>query len=239
VEYVALDDVHKSFHRRFGAATLTAHQERAEVTSVDHALRGVGFVVSEGEAVGVLGTRRSGRSTLISLIAGMYKPDLGRVVVRGRVVSLTAVSAGFVPRVSLRAGIEMNARLLGTPEDVLEKTTPVALDFAGLTTRDLSYPIQEIEGVQKRRLGYALAVLSAPDVLLADNDVVLGSAEVREACYAMLEQLRDGPHALVLATNKREALSRLCSRVVVLDAGEIVYEGPVRGGLRKLRELRS
>jgi ABC-2 type transport system ATP-binding protein len=238
MEYVRLEEVHKSFWRRYGAPTLRAQQERADLNQVDHALRSVSMTVDAGEAVAVLGRPRSGRSTLLSVIAGVYRPDAGRVYVRGRATGLTAMGAGFSLMVPVRANIELSAALLGMRKQQVQECLDEILDFAGLARAALDYPFREISGAQRRRVGYALVMASRPEVFLADGIVVMGKGDQLERCYRDLEAMRDAGHALLLASNSKAVTRRLCSRGVVLDHGEVVFDGPPRKALRELRALR-
>lgn len=240
MEYVRLDDVYKAFNRRYGAPTLRLHQgAKRRVSDVDPALRGVTLRVDDGEAVAVLGTRRSGRSTLVSVIAGLYRPDAGTVRVHGRVSGLTSMGAGFSAQLPLRNCVDLNASIIGMSKEQLDASMDDILAFSGLREGDMRHPMREIAGTQRRQLGYALAVYSKPDVFLADGLVVLSRADLTERCFGMLENLRDDGTSMVLATNKKSVVTRLATRAVVLSAGEVAFDGPVRPALRALRTLRG
>ena len=237
MEYVALTGVYKAFARRYGAPTLRSHHEKGDRQIVDEALIDVSLSVSSGEAVGVMGLARSGRSTLLDVIAGKYRPDQGEVWVRGRATGLVAAGAGFSANVAVRSNLELNAAFLGTPPEVLAARIPDILAFAGLKERWLEYPLREIEGPQRRRLAYAAAVASAPEVFLADRFVVVGGG-LKDRCLDDLAALRDAGHALILATNNKGVLKRLCSRAVVLDDGRLAHDGTVREAFAELRRQR-
>ena len=239
MEYVRLDDVHKSFNRKYGAPTLRLHQGRGRVRDVDTALAGVTLGVEQGECVAVLGTRKSGRSTLLSVISGLYRPDTGTAQVHGRATGLTAMGAGFSARLPLRNCVELNAAIIGMSKERLDASLDDILAFSGLREGDLRHPMREIAGSQRRQLGYALAVYSKPEVFLADGLVVLNRGDLVERCFGLLESLRDEGTAMVLATNKKPVVTRLADRAVVLSHGEVAFDGAVRPALRTLRSLRG
>jgi ABC-2 type transport system ATP-binding protein len=238
MDYVVLDNVHKAYPRRYGAPTLRTHHERADRDRLDRALRGVSLRVASGDGVAIMSTRRSGRSTLLAVVAGLYRPDAGSVRVHGRVTGFTAMGAGFTSSVPVARNLRVGAALLGMLPSDLEERRPAILAHAGLTDDDLGYPIRELDAAQRRRLAYSLVLYSRPDVLLADGLVLFGDKKFREASLGQMTQLREEGHALVLATHHPTVLRTLCSRAVVLHKGEVVYEGTFRQARRTLASLR-
>lgn len=238
MEHVRLDDVHKRYYRRYGAPSLRLQQRRSRTNGVDEAINGCSLTVERGEAVAVLGLRRSGRSTLISLIAGLYRPDQGTVRVRGHPTGLIAMGAGFSATVPVRNCVSLNAALLGMSKGQLDASMDEVLEFAGMRSQELGYPLRELPGSKRRLLAYALAVRSRPDVFLADGKVVLGNDETSERCFTALEALRDEGQAQVLATNNKSVVRRLADRAVVLDGGQIIFDGSVGPALKALKRLR-
>jgi ABC-2 type transport system ATP-binding protein len=238
MDYVVVDNVHKTYARRYGAPTLRAHHERTERDRLDLALRGVSLRVASGDGVAIMSTRRSGRSTLLALIAGLYRPDSGSVRVHGRVTGFTAMGAGFVSSVPVARNLRVGATLLGMSPSELDERRDAILAHAGLSDDDLGYPIRDISASQRRRLAYSLVLFSRPDVLLADGLVLFGEKAFRQASATEMSQLRENGHALVLATHHPIVMRTLCSRAVVLHKGEVVYEGNFRQARRTLAGLR-
>jgi ABC-2 type transport system ATP-binding protein len=238
MDYVRLEGVTKAYDRKYGAPTLREHVDGADASQVDLAVKDVTLSVGSGECVGVLGRRRSGRSTLLGLVAGLYRPDTGTVKVRGRATGLVSMGAGFSVTVPLRENIQLNAALLGLTPDRLAACLDEVLEFASLDRTALAYPFREISGQQRRQVGYWLAVASSPDVFVADGVVVLGKGERLERCYEALVAMREDGHAMLLGTNNKTALRRLCTRGIVLDGGEVVCDGSLKEAFRALRHLR-
>lgn len=238
MDYVVLEGVHKSFKRRYGAPTIHEQVRRRPSRGVDLALRDVTFTVQSGEAVAVLGRRRSGRSTLISVVSGLYKPDRGSVLVRGRVSGTTAMAAGFFVSTSMAENLRLNALLVGmTSREYAEKRSEI-LDFAGATDMNLALPMREVRPRLRSRLAYSVVLHADPDVFVADGAVTVGDQDFREASLRRLAELRDRGSALVLATNDKPAVVDLCTRALVLEAGEVVFDGAPRQAIKKLRALR-
>ena len=239
MDYVRCEGVHKSFLRKYGAPTLRAHVSKTQRDKVDRALIDVSFTVGSGEAIGVIGRRRSGKSTLISVLNGLYRPDLGTVHVRGRPTGPIAMGVGFAADLSAADNLTLNAQLLGMSRDQIESRRDAIVSFSGLNPVELTYPMRELGAKARQRLGYSVALYAEPEVLLADERVLIGDKEFREASMARLEALRDSGHALVLATNSKQVIRRLCSRALVLDHGRLAFDGELRKAFRVLRELRA
>lgn len=232
---VRVAGVSKAFPRRFGAATLRL-QHAGPSTGQDVALADVTFDVGAGECVALLGTRRSGRTTMLRTIQGVFSPDAGHVLVRGRIGGLVAMGVGFSPALRVRDCLTLNGALLGASPEELGPVVPDVLAFAGEGPKVLGFRLRDLPGPRRRRLAYGLALHLPADVMLADGVVTFGDDAMQEAGATMLERHREAGAALVLATNRAPLVRRLCTRAVVLDAGRVVHDGPVGPGLRRLRK---
>ncbi len=236
MDVVTLTGVVKRFDRRYGASTAQQHHGGGREATVDVALAGVDLAVEAGEAVAVLGSRRSGRSTLLSVMRGVFRADEGTVRVRGRVGGLVGMSAGFSPTASLAHNITLNGMLLGMTRERVTELTSEFLDEAGVTEAMLSFPLRDLPAPRRQRLAYSLAMHSDPDIFQADKTVVTGDKAFRESGLAGIEAHRDAGRAVLLATNDGGIVRRVCTRGIVLRAGRIVYDGRPRKALQFHRE---
>lgn len=239
MDYIVLTDVHKSFVRKHGAPTLREHMSRKQPERVDRALRGVTLRVARGEAVAVLGRARSGRSTLISLIRGLHRPDSGSVQVRGTATGTPSMGAGFSPGAPVTENLALNAMLLGMTKQDLDERLDSVLEFAGMPRSHLRYLTRELEPKRRNRLVYSMVLHAEPDVFVADGAVTLGDDAFRTKSLNRLIHLRDQGQAMVLVTQHRPTLRRLCSRGVVLDGGLVIFDGELREAFSVLRALRE
>jgi lipopolysaccharide transport system ATP-binding protein len=239
MDYVSCEGVHKSFVRKYGAPTLRAHVGKTQRDKVDRALVNVSFTVESGESIGVIGRRQSGKSTLISVLNGLYRPDSGTVHVHGRPTGPIALGVGFASDLTAADNLTLNAQLLGMSRDDIETRRDAIIAFSGLKPAELRYPLRELEPKARQRLSYSIVLHAEPDVFLADDRVLVGDKEFRTASLTRLEALRDAGSAMVLATNRRPLLRQLCSRAIVLEKGEIVFDGPLKPAFRTLQELRA
>ncbi len=187
MDYVRCEGVHKSFLRKYGAPTLRAHVSKTQRDKVDRALIDISFTVGSGEAIGVIGRRRSGKSTLISVLNGLYRPDQGTVHVRGRPTGPIAMSVGFASDMPAADNITLNAQLLGMSHDEIESRRDAIIAFSGLKPAELATRCASWSPRRRQRLGYSVVLHAEPDVFLADGRVLVGDKEFRDASMARLE----------------------------------------------------
>ena len=190
------------------------------------ALRGVSMRVKEGEGFALVGRPGSGRSTVLSLMAGLLRPDAGTVAVRGWAGGLPGAGAGFLRWLSVQENIVRNLMLLGETHTRAREMVEDVASWLGLEER-LETQLRTLPRPVIRQLGYATALHANPTVFLADDDVATLPKPIRERGLQRLEEYRCEGHALVVATNRREVLQRLCTRGVLLDRGVVVAEGEV------------
>jgi ABC-type polysaccharide/polyol phosphate transport system ATPase subunit len=199
------------------------------------ALRGVSFQVSDGEVLGIIGRNGSGKSTLLKLIAGVYKPSAGRVEVHGSVAALIELGAGFHSDLTGRENILLNGLLLGlTRKQVLEREEKI-IEFADIGAF-IDSPVKQYSSGMFMRLAFAIAVEVDPDVLLVDEILSVGDAEFQEKCDQRMEEFRQAGKTIVLVSHDLQAVSRLCTRVILLDHGGIVTDGEPAIVLERYRD---
>ena len=203
-----------------------------------HALRGVSLTVSAGDGVCVLGHAGSGRSTLLEVMAGTLRPDAGTVKVRGQATGLIAAGAGFFGDVTVQGNVVRNALLMGMSRRRAIELAPAIAEFAGLGDK-LETRLADLTRLESKRLGIAVAAHSEPNVFLADEQVAAGPPEQRAPLLSRLESVRTAGRALVVVTNRPELVKRLCDRTIILERGEVKFEGNVPDGLRAFRQARD
>ena len=207
--------------------------ERTRRESVD-ALRGVTFSLAAGEALGVLGKVGSGRSTLLSVISGVLRPDRGTVLIRGYATGLMGAGAGFLTELPVHENIVRNGILLGMAHKRAKELVPEIAAFAGMTA-SVDRPLRELSRAHSKRLAYSVALFAEPSVFLGDEELVVGSPEFREACLKRLAAFPNQSRALVVVSNRAEHLKALCTRALVMDHGMVTFDGTVEAALRQYR----
>jgi ABC-2 type transport system ATP-binding protein len=239
MDVVRFEEVSKAFPRRDGGRNRAAQRSaqrsaRRGDRAFDVGLAEVSFALGPGEAVGVLGRPGAGRSTLARLITGVYRPDTGRVLVRGRASGLVGAGVGFARSSTVRANIVRSGVLLGGSRRTLRRQAPEIAAFAGLEDL-LDTRLRDLGSNRVRLLAHAVALHVETPVFVADEQLAIGSDRVREDTFARLEGMRDAGRTLVLVTNTAKDLQRLCTRGMVLEHGALVFDGAVQGAIRQYR----
>ncbi|HWC31717.1 MAG TPA: ABC transporter ATP-binding protein, partial [Actinomycetota bacterium] len=198
-------------------------------------LRDVTLDVERGEAVGFIGPNGAGKTTLLRTIAGIYRPDEGSVIVRGRVGPLLSLSAGLMPQLSGWENIALIATLLGVPRKRVPEIAPRIGEFSGLE-EFLDAEVRTYSSGMRARLGFAVAAFSDPELLVVDEILTVGDEEFRQKSQEVIERfVREGRTVLV-ATHQVQTLIRMCTRAVYLDGGRVVETGDPAGVVKRYRE---
>jgi len=152
------------------------------------ALSDVSFEVGKGEAFGLIGSNGSGKSTLLKLVAGMLRPDAGTVAVDGRVAALIELGAGFHPEISGRENVYINGAVLGLARREIDQRLDSIVEFSGLADF-IDEPVKTYSSGMYVRLGFAVAIHTAPDVLLVDEVLAVGDEAFAHRCLRKIEEL--------------------------------------------------
>lgn len=199
-------------------------RRRRRRREVQQVLRNVNFSVGEGESLGIIGVNGAGKSTLLKCLAGIMQPSSGRVELRGQVVTLLELGAGFNPALSGRENIFLNASLHGMGRRETEARLESIVEFSGLEDF-VDSPLRTYSAGMFLRLGFAVAVHLEPDILLIDEIIAVGDASFQERCVAKLQALRASGKTFVLVSHNLDAIRDLCDHAVLLDAGRIIGRG--------------
>jgi lipopolysaccharide transport system ATP-binding protein len=188
------------------------------------ALRDVSFRVQPGTVLGVIGANGTGKTTLLKIIARVITPTTGRVVGVGRVVSLLELGAGFDPELAARENILMNAAVLGIPRAVALRRMDDILAFAEVE-RFVDNPLKYYSSGMYLRLAFSAAINMDPQILLADEILAVGDQVFQQRC---LERVAEGGRSgltVLFVSHDMDAILRVCTRVIWINAGQIVRDG--------------
>jgi ABC-2 type transport system ATP-binding protein len=233
---IVAKDVTKSFtlryHRTFKQVTVAAMRGR-DISDTFRAVDGVSFEVEQGESVGLMGLNGSGKSTLLKLINGVMKPDGGEVLTRGRIAGLIATGAGFHPQLTGRENIYLNAAVMGMSERETRRKFDEIVEFAEVGKR-LDTPVGNYSSGQYARLGFSVAIHVDSDIFLADEVLAVGDRKFKQKCLKRMEEVRDSGRTLFYVSHAEGSVRRMCTRVLVLEEGRLVFDGPVDEGIKAL-----
>ncbi len=209
--------------REFAQAILTRRAWGDEFK----ALEDVSFKVERGETLGIVGRNGSGKSTTLKLIAGVTAPSSGKVYVSGRVSPLIELGAGFHPDLTGRENVHLNGSILGmSGREIIEQFEAI-VEFAELQDF-IDTPVKRYSSGMYVRLGFAVAVHSNPEVLLIDEVLSVGDAFFQEKCLAKMHEFQAAGTTIILVSHSAETITNFCDRVMWLDHGRLVADGPAR-----------
>ena len=191
------------------------------------ALRDVNLDIRAGECVGILGHNGAGKSTLFSILSGIYGPTHGSVAVRGRLQALIALGAGFHPALTGRENIYINASILGLNRRQIEERFEEIVAFSELGAF-LDAPIKNYSSGMLVRLGFSVAAHLDPDILLIDEVLAVGDISFQRKCLSFLQRLQARGASIVLVSHNTASIEAICTRVIWMDHGQVVEEGPAQ-----------
>jgi ABC-type polysaccharide/polyol phosphate transport system ATPase subunit len=200
------------------------------------ALKGVSFEVRSGEVVGVIGRNGSGKSTILKIIAGVFRPTSGVARINGRVAALIELAAGFHPDLTGRENIVINGLLLGLSRKEIAAREARIVDFAELGDF-IDSPVKQYSSGMFMRLGFAIASEVDPDILLMDEILSVGDASFQQKCHARVAEFKSGNKTIILVSHDMSAVRQFCDRVIVVHEGEIVADGAPDHAIARYEEI--
>jgi len=192
---------------------------------VVRALDNVSLTVNHGDQLGIIGHNGAGKSTLLRVLAGIYEPDLGSVTVDGHVSPLFGVSPGLDIDDSGYENIVTCALLLGMSRDEIERKVPEIAEFSELSDY-LALPARTYSTGMLVRLGFAIATAIDPEILLLDEWLGAGDARFATRAAKRVQAMIERSSIMVLASHSDELIRQMCNRVILLDHGRVLADGP-------------
>lgn len=188
--------------------------------------RNVSFDIHPGEAIGVVGRNGQGKSTLLSVIAGVLLPDEGQVEVRGGVAPLIAITGGFEGELSARENIYLVGGLHGMSRAEIDERFDEIVEFSELR-EFLDTPYKHLSSGMKVRLAFSVVVRLEEPILLVDEVLAVGDTAFRRKCYERIDNLLGNGQTLFLVSHSEAQLKRFCTRGLYLEGGELRADGPI------------
>jgi len=222
--------------RRYGLKSAVLHffnyvkdQCRREWVDV---LKDVNLTIRKGERVGIVGHNGSGKTTMLSVIGGVYRRYRGSCVVRGRVSMMLALGAGFNAQLSGQENIMLNGVLQGKTLREMKGLLRDIVRFADLGPY-IDAPLYQYSSGMLARLGFGVATAIKPDILLVDEVMAVGDADFHKKCEGRIQGLLGEGTTLILVSHSMADIRKYCTRVIRLDHGRIVADGPTEEVLGK------
>ena len=184
------------------------------------ALRDISFTLEKGDSLGVIGLNGSGKSTLLKIVSGILKPTKGTVETCGSIAPLIELGAGFDANLSARENIYLNGAILGYSRSYMSARFDEIIEFAEL--QDFAdTAVKNFSSGMVARLGFAIATMNVPDILIIDEVLSVGDYKFQEKSFARMKQMMDSGAAVVFVSDSVEQVRTLCRRALWLEHGEV------------------
>ena len=190
------------------------------------ALQNVNFEVQKGDRVGILGLNGAGKSTLLKVIAGVFKPTEGKVIRNGRLVPLLELGAGFDPQYTGRENIYLYGAMLGYSKKFIEEKFDEIVEFSELK-EFIDVPIKNYSSGMAARLGFAIATVVRPDILICDEVLSVGDYAFQQKCEQRMSDMRKNGTTLLYVSHSIESVKSVCDHALWLDKGTVKMIGDV------------
>lgn len=191
------------------------------------AVKNVSFNIKKGEAWGIVGTNGSGKSTLLKAISGIIKPYKGSITVNGTVAPLIELGAGFDPNLTARENIFLNGTVLGHTKKFMQEHFDEIVDFAELWDF-LDSPIKNYSSGMTARLGFSIATMVRPEILIVDEILSVGDFKFRQKCEQRMQEMLSGGTTLLYVSHSIETVKQMCTHAIWLNKGDVVMIGDAK-----------
>ena len=192
-----------------------------------YALRNVSFCLEEGESLAIIGSNGAGKSTMLSLAAGLTLPDQGTVQVKGRVAALLELGAGFHPDLTGAENLVLNAALLGLSKRKTNELFDSIVDFSGIG-EFIDDPLRTYSSGMIMRLAFSVAIQCEPDILLIDEILAVGDASFQKKSKAALVAFRRAGKSMLFVSHAAASVQNMCDRALWIDHGSVMMDGSVK-----------
>src|SRR5690606_34047415 len=199
------------------------------------ALKDVSFEVRSGEVVGFVGRNGAGKSTLLKILSRITEPTRGEVRLRGRVGSLLEDGTGFHPELSGRENVYLNGAILGMRRVEINRKFDEIVDFAEIG-QFIDTPVKHYSSGMYVRLAFAVAAHLEPEILIVDEVLSVGDASFQRKCIGKMSDVAGHGRTVLFVSHNMTAVQALCSRVIVLQAGEMVADTTPTAAVRAYME---
>jgi lipopolysaccharide transport system ATP-binding protein len=189
------------------------------------ALKDVSLEVEKGEVVGIIGRNGAGKTTLLKILSKITSPSFGRAEVRGKISSLLEVGTGFHPELTGRENIYLNGTILGMRKTEVDQKFDEIVEFSGVE-KFIDTPVKRYSVGMKIRLGFSVAAYLDPELLVIDEVLAVGDFDFQKKCLAKMEAVGKYGRTVLFVSHNMQAITRLCSRAILLQEGKIVDDGP-------------
>jgi len=186
-------------------------------------LDNIDLEIKKGEFVGIVGRNGSGKSTLLKLLAGIYYPSTGEIIVNGNLIPFIELGVGFNMELSGRENVYLNGAILGFSNSEIDAMYDDIVKFAELGDF-MDQKLKNYSSGMQVRLAFSIAIRAKGDILILDEVLAVGDAEFQQKCNDYFESLH-GKQTVILVTHSMESVKKFCDRAIMIEQGKIVCAG--------------
>lgn len=190
------------------------------------ALKDVTFSVKKGDRIGLLGLNGAGKSTLLKIICGVYKPSEGTVSHKGVIAPLLELGAGFDPQYTGKENIFLYGSVLGYSRKYLEEKYDEIVKFSELE-KFIDVPLKNYSSGMKARLGFSIATIADPDILILDEVLSVGDARFRKKSEKKIMDMFERGVTVIFVSHQLEQIQKICNKAIILQKGTLIAEGDI------------
>ena len=190
------------------------------------ALKNVSFSVEKGDRVGILGLNGAGKSTLLKVISGVFKPTEGHVDKHGKMVPLLELGAGFDPQYTGKENIYLYGAMLGYTKKFIDSKYDEIVEFSELQ-KFMDVPVKNYSSGMKSRLGFSIATVVEPKILILDEVLSVGDANFRKKSEKKIMSMFDSGVTVLFVSHSLEQVQRLCNKAMILEKGKLIAYGDI------------
>ena len=184
----------------------------------------VSFKVYEGERVGILGFNGAGKSTLLRIISGIYEPTEGTIKINGKIAPLLELSAGFDKNYTGKNNIFLNGALLSMDEKFIKEKYDEIVEFSELGEH-INYPVKNYSKGMRAKLGFSIATLINPEILIIDEILAVGDIKFRKKSSEKIKSMMKEGVTVLIVSHSIPQIKNLCDRCIWLENGKVYMEG--------------
>ena len=203
--------------------TLKRNKKEKEKVRV---LDDISFKVYKGDKLGILGFNGAGKSTLLKIMAGIYEPTSGKIEINGKVAPLLELSAGFDKNYTGKNNIYLNGAFLSMNKDFLDEKFDEIVEFSELGEY-INYPVKNYSSGMRAKLGFSIATLIEPDILIVDEILSVGDIKFRKKSSQKINELMAEGVTVLLVSHSISQMRKICDKCIWIDNGKIVITDEV------------